>query len=101
MYKLESRVNSIIKISLAFIIGLAITIFIMEPLYEAFGIAFQGNVWIIWFAIAYLVYTFISVWSRLSAQGKTKKLIIPSTNWIILMVSIIVILVPLFIGKNK
>lgn len=85
------------------IVGRFFTLYILRPLYGALGVAFVGNVWVIWFSasyVLYVLYAYIVVhWLKkenhyLAARLKSKFF------WIMFAITAIIVLVPFFIGRN-
>ncbi|GKV54525.1 hypothetical protein NCCP2222_04720 [Sporosarcina sp. NCCP-2222] len=65
MNLLKEVIQSMLKIFIFLAVGLAGTLYVLKPIYEMKGIAFTGNVWVIWFGLAYILFaavTFIDVW---------------------------------------
>lgn len=51
----------LIEVFAIFVIGLFLTVYILEPIYESFGIKFIGNVWVNWFGVSYMLFVFYTL----------------------------------------
>lgn len=85
------------------VVGRFFTLYMLRPLYEVLGVAFVGNVWVIWFAASYLLYVLYAYivvhWLKkdnayLIARLKSKFF------WIVCAVAALIVIVPFFVGRN-
>jgi|SRR5690625_911323 len=83
-------------------IGFSVTVFILKPIYENFGIQFMGNVWVNWFGMSYILFTlytlvvglFIMKESKLFKQRLTSTVL-----WILFVGSNYVVFIPFAKGE--
>ena len=61
MSELKIAVLRTVEIFAILAIGLTFTIYVLQPIYESFGIKFMGNVWVNWFGMSYILFVFYTL----------------------------------------
>ncbi|WP_054708249.1 hypothetical protein [Bacillus sp. JCM 19041] len=61
MSQLKKDIIRILEVFAFLLIGFPFTIFVMQPIYESYGIPFMGNMWVNWFGIAYTLFVLYSL----------------------------------------
>ncbi|GAB3801847.1 hypothetical protein GCM10028868_27130 [Virgibacillus kimchii] len=61
MNELKIAVLRVVEIFSILAICLAFTIYVLQPIYESFGITFMGNVWVNWFGLTYILFVFYTL----------------------------------------
>ncbi|PGZ99818.1 hypothetical protein COE51_08475 [Bacillus pseudomycoides] len=84
-----------IKILGFYIIGVIVTVYILEPIYKLTNVKFQGNVWVICVAAAFICYFSYSI--ILKSVNK-KRLPFPFLTYVFLLISLTIIIFPFFKG---
>ncbi|WP_051534189.1 hypothetical protein [Desulfitibacter alkalitolerans] len=93
---MKTTFYTLIKIFLSLVIGLGLTQFILKPIYEVLGIAFYGNLWVLWFAMAYFIYTLINLFLSIRVGAvKSKETLLFSINWLLLILAFLIIIFPI------
>ena len=95
---LKEVILSMLKICVYLAAGLAVTLYVLKPLYEMKGIAFTGDVWVIWFGLAYILFaavTFIDDWFRKTKRDKLQSF----WFWIAFIAAWFIILIPFQKGE--
>ncbi len=85
------------------IIGLFITDNVLRGIYEGFGIKFEGNVWVNWFGVSYLLYFTYTIIRGLLINKKSNYLKTRMTSilfWLLFISSIYAVFVPFVKGEN-
>ncbi|MEC5425710.1 hypothetical protein QGM71_19765 [Virgibacillus sp. C22-A2] len=97
-WKLASIV--IIEILFASAIGLLLTIYTLGPSYEQLDITFQGNVWVIWFAVSIILFSITTITvSFYSVKYPLKKRLQTWMFWFLFVGAIVIIILPYFKGE--
>ncbi len=84
-------------------IGLLFTIYILRPVYENYGIAFTGNVWVNWFGVAYIffvLYTLIFGLFIFKGNNLFKQRLTSVIFWLHFIGSNYVVFIPFIKGEN-
>ncbi|PEA54341.1 hypothetical protein CON64_13460 [Bacillus pseudomycoides] len=78
-----------------YIIGVIVTVYILEPIYKFANVQFQGNVWVICVATAFILYFIYRIILK-SVRGK--RFPFPFFTCMLLLISLIIIIFPFFKG---
>ncbi|QKS72787.1 hypothetical protein FLK61_39955 [Paenalkalicoccus suaedae] len=84
-------------------IGLYITEYVAGPFYEGQGIRFEGNVWVNWFAISYVlfvVYVVIMGLFLFKNVAFYRWFLSSVIFWILCAGAIFVVVLPVVVGEN-
>lgn len=101
--ELKKVILRLIEVILILTIGLLLTLYILKPIYENFGIPFHGNVWVNWFGVSYILfflYTLIVGLGIFKESILLKKRRTSVFFWLIFIGSIYVVLIPFAKGEN-
>ncbi|MFD2042975.1 hypothetical protein ACFSTA_01485 [Ornithinibacillus salinisoli] len=88
-------VESILSLAL----GLFIMKFALEPLYELQGIKIRGDIWVVWFAVAILLFSIYTLLFSSVVNYPMKKRLRSKKFWILFAISIVILLVPWVNGE--
>lgn len=55
---IQKNVIQLVEIISVLLLGLLSTKYFLQPIYESKGILFQGNVWVNWFGVSYILFFF-------------------------------------------
>jgi len=93
----------LIEIIVFLSLGLLLTMYILRPIYENFGIQFIGNVWVNWFGVAYIIFVLYTLIFSIyifkdSIHFKQRLTSIPF--WLVFVASSYVVLIPFIKGEN-
>ena len=100
---LKSYVLKSIEIIIIFFIGILFTLYILKPVYESRGIQFNGNVWVNWFGVSYILFVLYSLIVGLYLFKENelfKKRLKSLSFWIFSIVSIFIVFFPFIKGEN-
>ncbi|MCM3737598.1 hypothetical protein M3215_17795 [Bacillus cytotoxicus] len=78
-----------------YIIGVIVTVYILEPIYKLANVQFQGNVWVICVATAFILYC---IYRAILKFAYGKRIPSPFFTCMLLLVSLIIIIFPFFKG---
>ncbi|MGE7023447.1 hypothetical protein [Solibacillus cecembensis] len=84
-------------------IGLLFTLYILRSVYENYGIAFTGNVWVNWFGVAYIffvLYTLIFGLFIFKGNNLFKQRLTSVIFWLLFIGSNYVVFIPFIKGEN-
>ena len=103
MGDLKTVVHRLTEIFVLLIVGLLITLYILKPVYEYYGITFIGNVWVNWFGVAYIffvLYTLIFGLFIFKENHVYKQRLTSILFWLIFIGSNYVVFIPFITGEN-
>ena len=103
MGELKIVVYRLTEIFVLLTIGLLITLYILKPVYEYYGISFIGNVWVNWFGVAYIffvLYTLIFGLFIFKENHVYKQRLTSILFWLIFIGSNYVVFIPFITGEN-
>ncbi len=83
--------------------GLLLTLFILKPIYESFGILFRGNVWVNWFGLSYILFTLYTVIVGLFILKESilfKRRLTSVLFWLLFIGSNYIVIIPFIKGEN-
>lgn len=92
-----------LKILLFLVIGFVLTENVLRVVYEYFGILFQGNVWVNWFGVSYLLYFFYTIFHVLFINKNNylyQERIRFISFWVFFIGSVYVVCIPFIKGEN-
>lgn len=95
---LKVVILSMLKIFIFLAAGLAVTLYVLQPIYEMKGIVYTGNVWVIWFGLSYILYaavTFYDFWFHKTKRDKLHSF----WFWIAFIAAWFIILIPFQKGE--
>lgn len=91
------------KMLIYLIFGFILAENVLRVIYESFGIAYNGNVWVNWFGVSFLLYFIYTMTRRLSNlddqeryKERTKSVIF----WLLFIISIYIVIIPFIKGEN-
>ncbi|MGY3715884.1 hypothetical protein ACWE42_10205 [Sutcliffiella cohnii] len=93
----------LVEITIMLAVGLLVTFTILKPIYEHFGIAFLGNVWVNWFGVSYLFFVFYTVIGRFLLCKNSvlfKHRINSVLFWLFFVGATYVVFIPFIKGEN-
>ncbi|WP_042220969.1 hypothetical protein [Oceanobacillus manasiensis] len=102
MNEWSKAVARLMEILAILIVGLFFTVYILEPIYEHFGIKFMGNVWVNWFGVSYILfalYTLIAIFlfkNSFICKHRLKSVLF----WLTFIAANYVVFVPFVKGEN-
>jgi hypothetical protein len=85
------------------VIGFIVTIKILGPIYEGFGVHFSGNVWVNWFGVSYILfvlYTIIVGLFLMKNERLFKQRLTSTFFWLLFIGSNYVVFIPFIKGEN-
>lgn len=91
------------KILVYLIIGFILTEKVLRVIYESFGIAYTGNVWVNWFGVSFLLYFFYTMIRRGFIHYKNKLYKERTSSiifWLFFLASLYVVFIPFIKGEN-
>lgn len=93
---------TLIEVFLSLYIGFILTENSLRAIYENSGIVFKGNVWINWFGLSFILFALFSVVRGLLSKDKTqvKNRLHSKVFWLVFAISVALICIPFFLGKN-
>ncbi|AEI40518.1 hypothetical protein [Paenibacillus mucilaginosus] len=93
--------SAFIELIIAFIIGLILTINVLPPVFEYFGIDFTGNVWVNWFGVSILLFSLSSIvrW-KIKKTNLLNERITSILFWLLFAASVYVVFIPFVKGEN-
>ncbi|MEG0260363.1 MAG: hypothetical protein RR595_02745 [Lysinibacillus sp.] len=103
MDELKVIVLRLIEIIVILSMGLLVTVNILRPIYESFGIHFTGNVWVNWFGVSYIIFVLYSLIVGLCITKKStlfKQRLTSVLFWLIFIGSNYVVFIPFIKGEN-
>jgi hypothetical protein len=83
--------------------GFLVTVCMLKPAYENYGIEFMGNVWVNWFGVTYLLFVFYTLIAGLFiAKGSLlyNQRMSSIFFWLLFLGSNYVVFVPFLKGEN-
>lgn len=101
--ELKEFVLKLIEFIVTLFIGLQFTLYILRPIYENYGIAFRGNLWVNWFGVAYLLfvlYTLIFGLLLFKGNNRFKQRLTSGFFWLLFIGSNYIVFVPFIKGEN-
>jgi hypothetical protein len=93
---------TLIEIIIFLVIGFFLTEKVLSRIYDNVGIAYMGNVGIVWFALSFLLfclYTLFRAFILSKNSPLLKDRITSLTFWVVLIVSVYAVFVPFLKGK--
>lgn len=100
---LKKVVLRLVEIITILAIGLLLTVNILRPIYENFGIQFTGNVWVNWFGVSYILYVLYSLIVGLCIYKESvlfKHRFTSVLFWLLFIGSNYVVFIPFLKGEN-
>ncbi|SES65543.1 hypothetical protein SAMN05216389_101271 [Oceanobacillus limi] len=88
-----------VEVLLALFIGLGLTNFGLLPFYHQLGIVVGGDVWIVWFAVATILFSVYTVLFASRVHYPMKNRLKSKLFWLLWLASIIVVLLPFIQGE--
>ena len=95
-------VITIIEIVVFLVTGFFLSDTVLRRIYEAFDIAFMGNIWTVWFGLSFLLFCIFTLFRRFILVNKSPVLVgrISSvTFWIVFILSIYGVFSPFVTGE--
>ena len=103
MSTLKTELIALLKVIVYLCVGLLLTVGVLQGIYERFGIPFQGEVWVNWFGVSYLVYFFVTmiygIWIH-PKNDKFQRRVRSIFFWVLFVGAVYVVGVPFWKGEN-
>ncbi|CAG9621533.1 hypothetical protein [Sutcliffiella rhizosphaerae] len=103
MTEWKKVVIRLMEIMIIFAGGLLLTIYILKPIYTAFGILLIGNIWVNWFGVSYFLFTVYTIMVGLFLWKENilfQKRISSKLFWVMFLIANYVIFIPFIKGEN-